>query len=201
MLSKMNNPAFLVEGDLEQKFVQNVCPKSPVRRINCNGKTVVISEIAKRVGTLGRLLHKRHSPLVVIFDREKRSESCEEIERIFRTSLEQEDIDVPVLVGIPDRDIENWILADFETFVNVTNIEKPTAEIRFEGKKGKSEIRKLLPPKKTYVETTDGVAWLRKCRPTKMICSASFDRFAKAMKEIPCWWLSENKFELKSEDS
>jgi len=197
----MNNPAFLVEGDLEQKFVQNVCPKSPVRRINCNGKTVEISEIAKRVGTLGRLLHKRYSPLVVVFDREKRPESCEDIERIFRTSLEQEDIDVPVLVGIPDRDIENWILADFEIFVNVTKIEKPTAKIHFEGKKGKSEIRKLLPPNKTYVETIDGVSWLRRCRPTKMICSASFDRFAKVMKEIPCWWLSENKFELKSEDS
>jgi len=55
---------------------------------------------------LGRLLHKRHSVLVVVFDREGRTESSENIKLVFIQILKAEGIQIPVIIGIPDRDIE-----------------------------------------------------------------------------------------------
>jgi hypothetical protein len=92
-LSRTSDPAYIVEGDLEQKFIQNVCPGCSVRRLNCNGRDVSLEAIARRVGTLGRLLHKRHSPIIVVFDREGRPEPSEQIEETLRqTILAQEGI-------------------------------------------------------------------------------------------------------------
>ena len=195
----MTRVAFLVEGDLEQRFFQNVCPTSPVRKINCNGEDVSIEAIAKRIGTLGRLLQKRYSPVVVVFDRERRTKSCEDIEAEFRKALTHEDINVPIIVGIPDRDTENWILADPESFARCVEIERSRIPLALEGTKGKTEIKKLLPPKKTYVETIDGVTWLKKARPTVMReNSPSFARFADALKDIQCWWLQEGHLVARS---
>src|ERR1044072_2910006 len=106
--SKMTRPAYLVEGDLEQKFIQNTCPGCKVQKINCNGDDVSLEAIAKRVGSLGRFAHTRHSPLIVIFDRERRDETSEQIEAKFREILTHEQIQVPIIVGIPDRDTESW---------------------------------------------------------------------------------------------
>ena len=123
----MTKPAFLVEGDLEQKFIQATCSKCPVQKINCNGYEVSVESIAKRVGSLARLLHKRYSPIIVVFDREGRDASLEEIEMEFMALIGREEIEVPIIVGIPDRDIENWILADFEMFEQITGIKRPAA--------------------------------------------------------------------------
>ena len=112
----MKRPAFLVEGDLEQLFIQLVCPGQPVRKINCNGDKVLLTEIAKRVGTLARLLHKRHDPIIVVLDREKREQSSIEMENELLGHLKNEDIHSDVIIGVPDREIENWILADYESF-------------------------------------------------------------------------------------
>lgn len=188
----MTKPAFLVEGDLEQKFIQNTCPGAPVQKIGCNGDAVAIASIAKRVGTLGRLLHKRASVIVVVFDREQRAESSEQIEAQFRDALIDEGIEVPVIVGVPDRDIENWILADFESFIGCARITTENLEEVYEGLKGKTQIKKLLGPGRSYVETIDGVSWLKSCRPSVMKeHSDSFRRFANALASLPCWWLSQ----------
>ena len=189
----MIKPAFLVEGDLEQKFVQNTCPGCPVQKINCNGDDVSVASIAKRVGTLGRLLHKKHSPLVVVFDREKRTDSPDEIESLFRKELQAEDIQVPVIVGIPDRDIENWILADLEVFQQAIGANPGDDKTIYEGQKGKTIIKKQLGQGRSYVETIDGVAWLKSCRPDIMSKNSfSFAKFAEALSGISCWWLKQH---------
>ena len=187
----MSKPAFLVEGDLEQMFVQNVCPKVPVQKIGLNGESVSLAAIAKRVGTLGRLLQKKgYRPLVIVFDRERRSVTCQEIEEDLRTHLVAEDITTELIIGIPDRDIENWILADHEMFATCTGANSSDCEGPFEGAKGKAKIRELLPKGGSYVETIEGVAWLKKCRPRQMAArSASFSRFAEALRGLGCWWL------------
>jgi hypothetical protein len=97
----------------------------------------------------------------VVFDREKRSECCEDIEGEIRRALGREDITVSIIVGIPDRDIENWILADPEGFASCAGIEKSKIPIPCEGMKGKTEIKKLLTANKTYVETIDGSRGLK----------------------------------------
>lgn len=188
----MSNPGFLVEGDLEQKFIQNICPKSPVRKINCNGDDVSIEAIARRVGTLGRLLQKRWRPLIVVFDREQRYASGTEIETQFREALDREDLKVPIIVGIPDRDTETWILADPERFALSAGIQISAISQAYEGKKGKTEIKKLLHGRRGYVETIDGVSWLKQARPVTMKRnSPSFAHFAAALDDLRCWWLQE----------
>jgi Domain of unknown function (DUF4276) len=196
----MNNPAYLVEGDLEQKFIQNVCQGAPVQKINCNGDETSLDAIAKRVGSLGRLLHKRHTPIIVIFDREGRKEESEDIELQFREKLKSENLNVPVIIGVPDRNIETWILADPEQFSASANVSNVSDQCRFEGKCGKANIKKLLKNKATYVETIDGVKWLKSSRPNEIQKnSPSFRRFAAALAKLNCWWLKELHLSLNTE--
>ena len=193
----MNNPAYLVEGDLEQKFIQNTCPGCPVKKINCNGIWTSIEAIAKRVGTLGRLLHKRHSPLVVVFDREGREESAEHLEKTFREVLAQEKIDVPIVVGIPDRNVEAWILADYEMFLQSARLGASSPVSTFEGRNGKLVIKQTLGEGKSYVETIDGVAWLKAARPAVIQKhSPSFNRLFSALSDLDCWWLKQLQLPL-----
>ena len=44
----MSNPAFIVDGHTEQKFISSICPGQPIRRTNLNGKSVQLSAIAKK---------------------------------------------------------------------------------------------------------------------------------------------------------
>jgi hypothetical protein len=193
----MNRPGYLVEGDLEQKFIQQICPGHPVQKINCNGNQTSIEAIAKRVGTLGRLLHKRCSPLVVVFDREGREESAEDIGRQFEHSLAQEKIDVPVIIGIPDRNIESWILADYPTFLVSAGLPQSSPVLSFEGRNGKSSIKNALGTGKSYVETIHGVAWLKAARPSTMQTnSPSFRRLFAALAALDCWWLKQLQLPL-----
>lgn len=193
----MNRPGYLVEGDLEQKFIQNVCPGCPVRKINCNGKTTSIQAIAKRVGTLGRLLHKTCSPLIIVLDRENREQSSEQMEKELGAAIEQEKIDVPVVLGIPDRNIESWILADNEMLFQVAGIVTKTVPPFCEGKNGKSLIKHALCGGRTYVETIDGVQWLKAARPAVMQKnSPSFSRFFSALSELDCRWLKQLELPL-----
>ena len=193
----MTKPAFLVEGDLEQKFIQNVCPGCPVRKINCNGDDVSLEAIGKRVGTLGRLLHKRCSPLVVVFDRERRTDTAQMIEVNLSEILEHEAIQVPIVVGVADRHIENWILADYETFARSAGISKSVPVRSFEGKKGKSAVKRALGANRSYVETIDGVTWLTAARPTVVAQnSPSFKRLAEALVSLQCRWLNQGQLGL-----
>lgn len=186
----MTKPAYLVEGDLEQKFIQSVCPGCPVQKINCNGSETSLEAIAKRVGTLGRLLHKRHSPLVIIFDREGRPESSEQLEERFLVVLKSEKLEAPVIVGIPDRNVESWILADYEAFLQSAKLSVSAPTRSIEGSNGKTAIKRLIGEGRSYVETIDGVAWLKAARPTVIQRhSPSFGRLFPALAGLDCWWL------------
>jgi len=186
------NPAFLVEGHLEQAFVQNVCPGTPVRRIGCNGDDVSVIAIAKRVATHGRLLQRRYDPLVVIFDRERREETAEELELALRQALRDEGICATTLIGIPDRDIEVWLLADPEVFRQCARVSNEVECKPCEGYKGKAAIKHLLGVGRTYVESVDGPQWLKKARASEIRKnSPSFARLFDALERLDCWWLKE----------
>jgi hypothetical protein len=188
----MNRPAFIVEGHLEQDFVQAVCDGSPVRRIGCNGANVKIEVVAKHVATHARLLQKRYEPIIVIFDRERREETCEHMEKMLKEELQKQNVSARIIVGIPDRDIESWILADYETFANAVGIEPKTCQNNFEGTKGKSKIKELCVGKCHYNEIIHGVAWLKNAKPYKMKgASPSFARFVEASKGLSCRWLQQ----------
>lgn len=190
----MNTPAFLVEGIMEQKFIQSVCPGAPVRTIGCNGSSVKLDVIAKRVGTLARLFKGKYSPIVVIFDREDREEESQVIESIIRSMLEGENIDGAVVVGVPDRNIEEWILADLEMFSKSSGIECEQVPTTGEGFNCKSKIKKHLGGGRPYVETIHGVQWLKAARPHIMRDnSPSFSRLFSALGPLDCWWLKKDE--------
>jgi len=190
----MNTPAFLVEGIMEQKFIQSVCPGAPVRTIGCNGNSVKLEVIAKKVGTFSRLFKGRYSPIIVIFDREDREKESQDIEGEFLLMLKKEEIEGHVVVGIPDRNIESWILADMEMFIKSSGIQQSDATLQFEGYNCKSFIKKHLNCNNPYVETIHGVQWLKASRPHIMrVHSPSFKRLFGALERLDCWWLKKDE--------
>ena len=191
---RINKPAFLVEGVLEQKFVQATCPSAPVRRIGCNGDDVAIEAIAERVGTQARLLQRKYNPIVVVFDREGRDVSCDDIRARLLELLKTEGLTGDIVVGIPDRDIETWILADFERFLEAAGVQPEMVLDSFEGIKGKSRIRAFLKDGRPYVETVQGVAWLKNSRPAILRkTNRSFSKLFDELVALDCWWLQQSE--------
>lgn len=179
--------AFFVDGKMEQMFVQNVCPGAKVQLINCNGDRVKLEAIADRLATLLRLLRSRYSPVIIIFDREKRDKTTEELSRELSELLLARGVTDRFYIGVPDRMIENWILADEEVKAELS---KEIKDTHFEGSDGKAHIRKYVSP---YHETVDGVSLLRRCRPGRMLSSPSFrsffDQFRADLSLQDCWWV------------
>jgi hypothetical protein len=179
---------------MEKLVVEALCPGSAVRIINCNGDDVALEAIAKRVGTLARLVHNRFSPIVVLIDREQRQAESSKIKRELLALLSQENINGPVVVGVADRMIENWILADCETFSRLANIKITLPEDGFEGTGGEARLKALLPNSLTYVKTIHGVEWIKNCdADTLRQKSASFREFANALSNVKCSWLAQKR--------
>lgn len=149
----MPSPAFLVEGQMEQKIIARLCPGQPVRRIGANGDHVAIAAICDRVETLIRLFGNKHYPIIVIFDREKREADCDHISNTVVSTLHHRGLnDHDIRVFIADREFEDWILKDPDSICQHFDIPKPTNI-----GKGKSGLAKLIEPACQYHETTIGV--------------------------------------------
>lgn len=190
----MPEPAFLVEGQMEQLIIQRLCPGRAVRRIGCNGDDVSMSALAKLLDTRLRML-KNFSPVIIILDREGRQETCESLIEQLTLELDARGYKDRFVIGMPDRTIENWILSDWGSVMEGDGRYK-SIEGPIKGKHGKSLIRKLMPEGIYYHETTVGVELFLKCRPTVMyLNSESFRSFISCLK-LECRWLKDidNKF-------
>ena len=183
----MSRPAFFVDGQTEQRALHQLCPGNPIRLIECNGKNVSMSAIAKRLATHIKLLNNRNYPIVVIIDREGREESAEEVKEELLNEMRDLGIEDELLIGVCDRMIENWILADRDNFKNYINRKSNLPKATYEGTKGKSEVKKIFPE---YHETTDGVTLLATSNPEEMNRNSdSFSSFVTTLAELPCTWL------------
>ena len=184
----MTRPAYLVDGHLEKTFIQRTCRRNTVvRLLQCNGEDVAVQAIAKRIVTHCRLLHGRCRPIIVVLDREGRDTSAEQLSADIIVEVQKGGVDDEIIIGVADRNIENWILADVDTvqklYPNVT-LDIPSPD----GFNGKSKLRKALG---TYHETTMGVDLLLRCRSSSMRSSPSFSRFLKKVQHLDCWWLEK----------
>jgi len=103
----MSNPAFFVDGQTEQRSLHNICPGNPIRIIGCNGDNVSIDAIAKRLTTLIKVLNNKYYPIVILIDREGRTDKCEKIAIDLRDALIQYGVKDEILIGVCDRMIEN----------------------------------------------------------------------------------------------
>ena len=171
---------------MEQLILQRICGDVPIRKIGVNGDDVGMDVMAKFVETQIRLLNNRHYPIIIIFDRERRVDTCENLKSELFKKLNAKGIARNQLViGIPDRTIENWILSDTEIIekrYGVTIRQKV-----FEGDFGKKIIKEAIKNVASYHETTTGVTLFLECRPAKMKSnSKSFRLFANS---VNCRWL------------
>jgi hypothetical protein len=180
----MSNPGFIVDGQMERLIINHFCPDRPVKLLNCNGKDVSLEAAAKHAASLIRLM-KRNYPVILIFDREKREETSEQIAEKLHEEIQKLGInDVELIIGVPDKMIENWILAD----INSVNLyfKVNANQKNFEGTGGKSQIKQIINPK-NYSETQDGPELAKLCDITTVSKnSKSFRSFFDKLSKMRC---------------
>lgn len=185
----MPEPAFLVEGQMEQRIIQRLCPGKPVRLIGCNGDDVSMAAIAKALNVNLRLL-KNYHPVVILLDRERRTVSSEELITELERILDENGHQGRYVIGMADRTIENWILSDWEHVCSQSpGYKEFTGDS--EACHGKSTLRRLMPQNTFYHETTVGVDLFLRCRPKQMRQqSGSFAAFVTKIR-FGCYWLRD----------
>jgi hypothetical protein len=102
----------LVEGHTEAHFIEATYANAIVQRPFPNGKDVAIDVIVESIvdalETVGGSIKK----VVVLLDRERREASAAEIAGRIISELTHKCPSRKIYVGVSDRQIENWILAD-----------------------------------------------------------------------------------------
>ena len=186
-------PVFFVDGIMEQKFIQNICPKIKVQLTNINGKSVKIEAIAKKLASLIRLLNNNYYPIVIFIDREKRTESSDEIIVKLKNALNSLDINIENLIfGVADIMTENWILADWKSFKENTKVKINKEYTSFEGKHGANLIKKYYPE---YQKTIDGVELLCKSNCSEIAKNSdSFNKLKSSLNSkiiTNCYWFQK----------
>jgi hypothetical protein len=185
----MPDPAFLVEGHMEQRIIQRLCPGKTVRLIGCNGDGVSMAAVAKALNVHMRTM-QRFDPIIIVLDRERRTETCDLLMASLSAAMDEYGYQGRYIIGMSDRTIKNWILSDWAN-VLTHHPNCSALEVDAEGCHGKSVIRKLMSRHVIYHETTIGVELFLRCRATHLFSnSASFRDFVSKVK-IECWWLKD----------
>ncbi|MDA8089573.1 MAG: DUF4276 family protein [Nitrospiraceae bacterium] len=186
----MSNPAFIVDGHQEQKIIQQICPNSPVRMLNCNGKDVALPAAAERIASLIRLMGNKYYPYIIVFDRESRVASASQIKESLEKLIRSEGISDDLVIGVPDRMIENWILADWDNVKSKGKLKSSKILPICEGRNGKGLIKRLLPNDGKYQETIQGVDWFLGINvKIAFEKSPSFREFSGTLRKVGCKWL------------
>lgn len=177
--------AFIVEGKMEKLIIQSLCTGSRVQMIN-NGSDVTMEVMAKQIASHVRLLRGKHFPIIIIFDRERRTETTHEIKSLILHTLKKDAIDCDsIRIVVADRTIENWILAG-------TNEIPVSTDYCSKGMEGRSIVglfrKELSQIGIEYHKTTSGVLLFRKIDRQKAAnASASFRDLCNNTSDI-CFW-------------
>jgi hypothetical protein len=185
----MPEVAFIVEGQLEQRVIQLVCPGKKVVLLGANGDDVKAATICDRIATQFRLFSNRYFPIIVILDREKRAQTCAEFEAELQTELSGRGIDpTQFLFLISDRDFECLFVAHLTLEGEFVATGCPITK-DIDGIDGESEVRLRLSNRGVrYHKTTTGVDLFKKIRPS--IISKKSANFRKFQSQIVtfCTW-------------
>jgi len=181
----MTRVAFLVDGDLEKRFIENACKGNPIRKIG-NGDRFPVKVIAKQVMTQVRLLSNRYENFILLLDREDRDKSPSDFASEIRDALACSGLGSQnIVIVIKDREIEDWMLSDPEAISDFVG-----APVDTSGMHGKGALSKLLSSHSIkYSETTTGFEILR-----SVYCSRAAQRspslsYLKDHFPTTCWWL------------
>lgn len=174
--------AFLVDGHTEQRFIQRVCPRSPVQRLNLNGSSVSAEAIAKRAATQIRLWGGRCHPIVVLVDMETRALTHEEFSEQLGDFILAQGIHDDVRVCVAKRMIENWILGDADV------LGWDAAPENVDELHGANVLRRVLGD---YDKAGDGPELLVRARPSLIsLRSPSFHHARSVLQGLGCAWLA-----------
>lgn len=185
----MTNPAFIIEGHLEKLFLSSICPGRKVLKLEVNGRDVALEAIVKRIESFAVLFHGKYYPIIIVFDREGRSESASNIAKLVLERLKEKRPSDAFIVGVADRMIENWILADWGNLKQSISHLPSLPTHATEGVNGKAILRRLLGSEK-YSATIQGPKLLKQARATEIEKqSASFKAFKEQLL-FDCAWLN-----------
>lgn len=176
----MKNPVFIVDGFTEKLIMEKICPGKKVIRTDLNGKQVTIIAIARKISTLIRALGNRNYPIIILIDKEDRIDDCDKLIKDLHAELINCGINNQDLrIGVADRMLENWIIADWNCLSSDKAKPKVTESIN-----GNSFIKKTLG---SYSKTTDGVDLFLKANHSIIYeNSPSFKLFIDNIIDIPC---------------
>lgn len=184
----MSNPAFIVEGRMEQMIIKLVCPGKPVVLINCNGDNVPVKTVARFIDIQARIL-RRYDPKIVICDREGRSVDSATMAKQIKEELLEKGSPGEFIVGVADREFENWILAGLQKSYTNEFFHMKDAVVA-DGCYGKTNVRKCMTDIK-YQTTTHGPILFEDVTASHMAKhSPSAARFIEEIKRV-CGWASE----------
>jgi hypothetical protein len=195
----MVSPAFIVEGQTEQRFLQKVCPTAKVIILGCNGKKVSCSAIANRIAAYFRILNNRYYPVVVLFDRETRAESCSVLMSDLEEELKARGLDeAQFRIGIVDRKIETWMLYSVDEHGGPDPTCQHSDDDEFEGATGEGELmRRLRKVDVEYHKTTVGVDLLHSLDAAALAKKSTSFRDFRSKLSFPCDWLRQRPTKVK----
>lgn len=146
----MSKPTFIVDGFTEKLIIERICPGCKISRTDLNGNTVTIPAIAKKIASIIKILGNKFYPIIILIDKEDRTQSCEELIEELKKEIQNNGINnQDIRVFIADRMIENWIIADWD----VLDSTEPKPEFT-DGLNGTKIIKQV---KGSYSKTIDGV--------------------------------------------
>lgn len=137
-----------------------------------------------------RLL-KNNYPIIIIFDKEGRSDCFDVVATALENAIRAQEIqDVEIIIGVPDRMFENWMLADIESVKVHYKLDSKVNQENYESLNGKSKIRSIIGSNLKYSETQDGPDIFLLCRKKIMAQnSLSFKCFLESVSELDCQWV------------
>lgn len=158
---------FVLEGQSEIAAFRTKLQKEyginpELRKVSCNGKCVSEDNYASAAaGTIHMALSGPFRFIAVILDRERRTISSQKFaERIkdaliskavLRQGVNRQDAIPKIVVFVPDRMFENWIVADVDGIKGTGFLNSEAKQAMYDGKNGKRILAGFMnvPYKKT----------------------------------------------------
>jgi hypothetical protein len=108
----MEKLAAIVEGHTEEHFVRGTYGLSYVTRAIPNGRNVAIEVIVEAIADALELISGEITKILILLDREKREISAKDMADMIAIGLKSICGDRRLYIGVSDKMIENWIVAD-----------------------------------------------------------------------------------------
>jgi hypothetical protein len=186
-----------VEGTMERMFINHNFRYVEVVPLG-NGSGWSVAAICKKIGSTFVVKNMDPDKIIVWLDLEKQQCSASEFRDSIKTELVRRGADSEkISICIPNRMTENIILADEDAMRKEFHADY---EYSYEGQNGKRILADLCEQNgRTYKETFDGVALLKKIRLGRAAQRSPSAQEFLATFNHPCWWIGFDAADSGSE--